>query len=474
MEIEGNLLLIFRVGLASGADAALAARRFDAPRMVWRGRPAYNWPLLLRGSLMELLKSVVAVALMSGTLTAPDAQAQSHDGTRQSLNSALADWAGDGFVSLSVAIATSCGIIWTGAAGESDLVKHIPASPRNLYGIGSISKTFVAVVVLKLVEDGKLQLDQTPAEILDPKILRDIPNASTATLQDLMNHTSGIPSWEDDPRWIREARGGDYDPARQWSGVADLEFVRKSAPLSAPGEKYAYANTNYTILGLIIEKVTGHSLAVEIRSRILNPLHLNDTYLEGYEELPESRVAHRYHYATLEYGRRAGLSRLFPRVNSDLIDVSASRLAPEWAAGGIVTTASDLARFALALRDGRLLKPESLRFMMQWRPSGEDQEVGHGLFRITRSPNLHAIGHNGAVLGFSADMDWVEERDAVIVSLSNTGSIDSGEVEHNGGGAQQFIRDALVFAANNSPPNCRRRDRSGAAASHDAPSAGRP
>jgi D-alanyl-D-alanine carboxypeptidase len=423
---------------------------------------------------MKLFGNVVVVALISGALTATDVQAQSHDVTRQSLNSALADWAGDGFVSLSVAIATSCGIVWTGAAGESDLVKHIPASPRNIYGIGSISKTFVAIVVLKLVEDGKLRLDQTPAEILDPKILRGIPNAATATLQDLMNHTSGIPSWEDDPRWIREARGSDYDPTRQWSGVADLDFIRGSAALWAPGEKYAYANTNYTILGLIVEKVTGHSLAFEIRSRILNPLRLSNTYLEGYEKIPELRVAHRYHYATSEYERRAGLSPLFPRVNSDLIDVSASRLTPEWAAGGIVTTASDLARFALALRDGRLLEPESLRFMMQWTPSEEGQEVGHGLFRVTRSPNLHSIGHNGAVLGFSADMDWVEEGDAVIVSLSNAGSIDSGKVEHKGSGAQQFIREALVFAANNSPPNCPRQDGSSAAATLGVASTGRP
>lgn len=122
----------------------------------------------------------------------------------------LQRWVDGGFPSLSLALATSCGVVWTGAAGDARLIGRRRVSTAALYGIGSITKTFVAVTVLQLVEEGKLRLDETPAQILGPAAVRDVPNATTTTLAQLLNHTSGIPSWEESPRWIRDARGASY------------------------------------------------------------------------------------------------------------------------------------------------------------------------------------------------------------------------------------------------------------------------
>jgi D-alanyl-D-alanine carboxypeptidase len=122
------------------------------------------------------------------------------------LHDDLQRWVTGGFPSLSVAVATSCGVVWSEAAGEADMTRHVPASTSSLYGIGSITKPFVAVVILQLADEGRLRLNQTPADILDRTTVWGVPNAMTATLAELMNHTSGIPSWEEDEHWLHQAR----------------------------------------------------------------------------------------------------------------------------------------------------------------------------------------------------------------------------------------------------------------------------
>jgi len=401
------------------------------------------------------LKRTLIVTLMGTVLgsTAPSAKPSSV--SPEALQSGLRQWVAGGFPSLSAAVATTCGVVWTGAAGEADVTTHRPASASDLYGIGSITKTFVAVVVLQLVEERKLRLDETPAGILGPTITQGIANAKTATLAQLMNHTSGIPSWEDAPRWIHDARGDAYDPKRRWSAMDGLSYIRGSNPLAAPGALYHYSNTDYTLLALIVEKVTGQPLTLEIRRRILKPLGLQDIYFEGYEPVPEDRVPHRYHFATAQFRQTAGVSSHFPEVRPGLIDVSVSRLSSEWAAGGLVATAKDLARFARGLRDGKLLKPGSLAFMMQWVPTDyPGMQVGHGLFRMLREDGLHQIGHTGGTLGFTAEVEWLEETDLIFARLANGGVIDAGKVPLRLGASREFHRMALLFAKEHGAASC--------------------
>lgn len=411
-----------------------------------------------RRSFLQAMAALMVVPSLAAAAT-KDAAMQAIAGqlpvTNEVLKDALRQRVEAGMPSVSAAIATRCGVVWTGAAGEADIATHRPASASDLYGIGSITKTFVAVVVLQLVEEGKLRLDQTPAGILGQAVTQDIANAKTATLAQLMNHTSGIPSWEDAPRWIHDGRGDAYDPKRHWSAMDGLSYIRGSRPLAAPGSLYHYSNTDYTLLGLVIEKVAGQPLTTEIRRRILKPLGLRDTYLEGYEPVPEHRVTRRYHFATAEFKQTAGVSKLFPEMRPGLIDVSLSRLSSEWAAGGMVTTASDLARFAQGLRDGKLLKPESLNFIMQWSSTDyPGMQVGHGVFRMLREDGQHQIGHTGGVLGFTADVEWLEEADMVVVMLANAGVVDAGKVPLRKGSAQAFLRAAQRFAKERGTSSC--------------------
>ena len=332
-----------------------------------------------------------------------------------------------GIPGLSVALANQQGLIWTGTAGMANIQTQTPVAPDHLFGIGSITKTFVAVVILQLVEEGLLSLEQTPLSILGDQVVGAVPNAGSATIAQLLNHSSGIPSWEDDPRWIREGRGAALDTDRLWRPRDTLAYIEGSEPLGAPGEHYAYANTNHSILGLVIESVTGQRLTTQICQRILQPLGLRDIYLEGFQPLPQQRLASRYHYCTAEFVRDAGVQKNFTKVGSELIDVSPSNLSVEWAAGGMVATARDLAMYAAAFRAGRLLSPASMAFIQQWRPINQRSQIGHGLFYNQTAGGQSMLGHMGAVLGYTAAMHWLEDSDLAIAVVANVGTMHIGQ-----------------------------------------------
>ncbi|MBS0373725.1 MAG: beta-lactamase family protein [Proteobacteria bacterium] len=334
-----------------------------------------------------------------------------------------------GLPSLSVAIATRQGVIWSAAVGEADLVTHSRAHPGYLYGIGSITKVFVACVIEQLVDEGRLALDAPVTALLDAATLDGIPNADRATLRQLLDYTSGIPSWEFDPLWIRRGRGSELDPTRVWGKAETLDYLRagRDHATHAPGAGYTYSNTNYTLLGLVIERLTGQDAASEIRRRVLDPHGLTDIRLEGFEPVDASRLPSRYHFGTAEFVRDAGLSPGFRRVSGALIDVSHSNLSTEWTAGAMVATAHDLALFARELRDGRIVSAAALARMESFRPSDDpDEDMGQGL-ALDRYGRERLIGYGGNVLGFGAVVGWVPDEDVVIAVATNVGAMHSGE-----------------------------------------------
>ena len=209
-----------------------------------------------------------------------------HNFNTSALNSLLQEAVDSGIPGISVAIANSESLLWTGVAGKADIITNAPVQADHLFGIGSITKTFVAVIILQLVEEGLLSLDKTAVEILGDEIAGRVPNAELATIAQLLNHTGGIPSWEDDPLWIKEGRGAEQQVNRLWTPEQTLPYIEHSPVMNAAGEKYAYANTNHTLLGLIIEKVTGNKIVDVIHQRILKPLNLSDIYLEAFQAVP--------------------------------------------------------------------------------------------------------------------------------------------------------------------------------------------
>lgn len=364
--------------------------------------------------------------LVLSTLTARATDAEN------ALRAELATGLARGLPSISIAIATRQGVIWSDAIGYADLSRRNLAHTGYLYGIGSITKMFVACVVEQLVDEGRLSLDATGAEILGTEGIAGIPNAATATVRQFLDHTSGVPSWEFDAEWIRHGRGSAMDVSHIWGKTETLDYLKsgRDPATNKPGLGYRYSNTNYTLLGLIIEQVTGRDAVLEIHERLLKPRGLTDIAFEGFEPVDAARVPSRYHFGTPDFVRDAGLHPSFRRVAGSLIDVSRSNLSAEWTAGAMLATAHDLALFVRDLRDGQIVSAAALRRMSTFRSTDDrDEDMGQGL-ALDRHGRERLIGYTGNVLGFGAAVGWIPGEDVVIALLTNVGAMHAGETAY--------------------------------------------
>jgi D-alanyl-D-alanine carboxypeptidase len=284
------------------------------------------------------------------------------------------------------------------STGFAVLEGRVPLHARDRFRVGSITKTFVAVVVLQLVGEHRLALGDTVERWL-PGL---VPGGGRITVRQLLAHTSGLADYADDPDFIRRTVA---QPRRQWTPRELVGVALAEGPVARPGERFAYASTNYVLLGMVVERVTGTSLGRQLHRRIFAPLRLEDTTFA-----PELRNSGRYAhgYAPSEHDGIVG-SLATAR------DRSTVTTSWAWAAGSIVSTASDLSRFFGALLQVRLLPPRLLELM---RPA-PGSRYGLGLAAFHTSCGT-AIGHTGALLG-TVSAAW-SSRDGRrrVVAMSNS------------------------------------------------------
>ncbi|MHA6313755.1 serine hydrolase domain-containing protein [Pantoea sp. S-LA4] len=355
------------------------------------------------------------------------------------LSRLLDDLTREAFPAISIAIGKGDRLIWQYAAGYADIRNRVENSPDTAFGIGSITKVFIAVIILQLTEQRQIQLDDRLSDWLEETSLSGIANAKAATIRQLLSHYAGIASWEDQPAWIQAARGKHLIANRFWLPEASLDYIRDQPPLSLPDENFHYSNSHFTLLGMLIERVTGHRLQDELDQRIFRPLALNATRLDGFSPTQPQKVAARYHRCNADFIRNAGIAASFQPEHNAILNVSSASLSVEWAAGGIVSTAGELMAFILALKNGALLNRQSLRDMQRWRAAGEAQ-MGLSLFR-TDSAYGPAIGHGGNVLGYSACAWWFEQTDCAVAIVTNVGSMHAGADAHC---ASRLFRDSDI------------------------------
>jgi CubicO group peptidase (beta-lactamase class C family)/pimeloyl-ACP methyl ester carboxylesterase len=297
-------------------------------------------------------------------------------------------------------------ILFDGAAGLANIETQTPLLPTDRFRIYSITKTFTAVLVLQLVDEGVLTLDDTVADWLDDPGVARIPNVEQITVRQLLTHTSGVYDYfaEDSPFWQDAYLGEEADWSRVWTPEELLAYAdgASHAPDFAPGEGVRYSNTGYILLGLIVEEATGHDFADRLHQQILDPLGMADTFFAATEPVPGG-TAQGYH--------------LF---GDELVNVSATHLSAQWTEGGIISTTHDLMRFADALFGGELLQPASLQEMVTFVPSERPGIAwGMGVAQMhTAAGDL--VGMGGAGPGFAARMFRQLELDLTVVLLTNT------------------------------------------------------
>ncbi len=291
-------------------------------------------------------------------------------------------------------------------SGVADLRTGAPVDPRSRFRIGSITKTFTATVVLQLAGEGWIDLD-APVERYLPGVVRGADNdGREITVRQLLQHTSGLPDVLDylSPLDILN------DPLRHWDARELVDIALPHRREFTPGQGWGYSNTNYLLAGMIIERVTGHTYAHEVRRRIIVPLGLDDTF-------PPSDAP----------GIPGPHPRGYVRPAADLVDITRLNPTVAGAADGMISSASDLDRFLAVLLHGGLLKPAQLREMLDTRPTGRDSgsEYGLGLEWLPAKDRPGCPrgfwGHDGDMLGFSVRAGAAAGKQATVMVNLNPG-----------------------------------------------------
>ncbi|MGE7714805.1 alkaline D-peptidase. Serine peptidase. MEROPS family S12 [Priestia megaterium] len=272
------------------------------------------------------------------------------------------------------------GKTWSYAAGIADLRTKKPMKTDFRFRIGSVTKTFIATVLLQLAGENRLNLDDSIEKWLPGVIQGNGYDGNQITIRQILNHTSGIADY---------VNSKDFDIMDTKKSYTADEFVKMGISLPPdfpPGKGWSYSNTGYVVLGMLIEKVTGNSYAEEVENRIIEPLDLSNTFLPGNSSvIPGTK--HARGYFQLDGA-------------SELEDVT--YINPGSSDGDMISTADDLNKFFSYLLSGQLLKEQQLKQMLTTVPTGrEGTGYGLGIYE-TKLPNGVSIwGHRGIVLGFT-------------------------------------------------------------------------
>lgn len=304
----------------------------------------------LAGAAMAVALAITTTAITTAAIT-PAASAAAGAAPAGNEERVLRDAAGD-LHALGVtgvqAIAADGRRVSTARAGVADIRSGAPMPRDGFFRMGSNGKTFAAVIALQLVAEGRLSLEDSVERWLPGVVTGNGNDGRRITVRQLLQQTSGLYNYTNDlpglasPEAYLEHRFTHLDPEEL------VAIAMKHEPLFAPGTSWDYSNTNYILTGMIIEKVTGGTWAAQVRDRITRPLGLRDTFSPG--DWPALPHPHARAYQQWEPGG--------PLIDTTLLNVSWG-----WAAGDLVTTPTDLARFWQALHGGRLLAPAQLAEM---------------------------------------------------------------------------------------------------------------
>lgn len=325
---------------------------------------------------------------------------------------------------ISATIVFPDGAIWTGVSGFADVAARRPVRPETPFAIASISKTFVAALVLQLVDEGRFGLDDPVAPLL-PGV--DLDPAITVRM--LLDHTSGLHDFFNHPRIDRALQGG---PARRWTAERALGYVQ--APYFEPGTGWKYSNTNYLLLGLLVERVTGRTVGAELRDRFFDPLHLATAY-DQLAEAASPAVAHGYRLTGPD-----GSARLTDLADGTGLAPFRSAVSAAGGAGSVAAGSRDVALWAKALYGGAAIDPASLASMVaEVEPFAiVGPRVPYGLgVQIRTIDGRLTYGHSGGFIGIRVVMRWLPEEQVAIAVLTNQSRHDAGQL------AARLLRIAL-------------------------------
>ena len=314
--------------------------------------------------------------------------------------------------------------------GMASLEDATPMTPLSIGKIGSVTKQFTAAAILLLAEDGKLSLDDPLA-----RFLPDFPRAADLPLRRMLNHTSGLGNYTDTATRNDFAQMTRID--RDTAALVDLMRAGAKVQVFEPGTSWAYSNTAYVLLGVVIEKVTGRPYSEFFQTRLFKPAGLARTAVDDMAEVVP--------------GRASGYSNA-PKAPSGFANTSFISMTAPGGAGNLRSTMTDLCAWHEALLGGRVLQPASLQAMLT--PSvlndgalptsprgGKDGKIRYGLGQFLEdSDGYPSIWHRGGINGFSTDLRSYTDQGVTLALILNT---DGGPPSAR----RNDLRQALLTAA---------------------------
>jgi D-alanyl-D-alanine carboxypeptidase len=297
--------------------------------------------------------------------------------------------------------------------GMANVELGVPVRPEHVFRIGSTTKLFTATAVMLLVDEGKISLDAPVS-----RYLPDAPRQwEKVTIEHLLTHTSGIPNLSMDSGYWRTT-------ARLEHTLDELIAPVRERPLDfTPGTRFAYNNTGYNLLALVIERVAGEEFFAFLERRIVQPLALKHTGAGNDKRLIPGLVT----------GYQAGPRPAWPIANSNL-----------HAAGGLVSTVDDLAAFMVALQGAKLVSPAGVKRMNTSYVLPNGKPTGYGLGEWVREVNgHHLVGHGGYIFNFYSQLEMDVDAGVVAVTLHNGDKL---------GGDNEVLSKQLIMAAQGEAP----------------------
>jgi D-alanyl-D-alanine carboxypeptidase len=306
---------------------------------------------------------------------------------------------------VSVTILWPDGRRWTGVSGWANLRTRVPVSGGTAFSIGSVSKTFLAALILDLTEEHRLSLDD--------RLRRWLPTARvrwSVTIREMLDHTSGIYDFFSNPTIDAALLA---DKRRAWTPARALSYVR--SPYFAAGTGWHYSNSNYVLLGQVVQRVTGRTVAAELRRRFVDPLGLSRTFMQGVD-------VRRGTVATAYVQRGWGTSlRWISQSDGTTIAPFTSVTTAAGNAGAMAASSRDLAVWAMALYGGTVLEPASLAAMEDVSHSvsvGATRRYGLGLMEEWLG-GRRTVGHNGRLVGSRSSIRYLPDYGFTIAVVTN-------------------------------------------------------
>src|SRR5215207_1933257 len=295
------------------------------------------------------------------------------------------------------------------AVGHADRVTKTPMKPTDRMLAGSVGKTFAAATALQLVKEGKIGLDDKIEKYLgsEPWFSR-LPNARDISVRQLMNHTSGLVRYEFKEQFTKDLTA---NPEKSWKPAELVAYLLdEKAPFEA-GKGWDYSDTNYIVLGMIIEKVTGRKFYDEANRRLLKPLKLTGTIPQDGPRL--NGVVQGYAGANNPFGGKDAM-----------VEQGRFVINPqfEWTGGGYASTAQDLARWAKMIYEGKAFSPDLLPHVVDGVSApmlGRESKYGLGVI-IRKTQAGVSYGHSGFFPGYMTDMMYFPEQKVAVAVQVNT------------------------------------------------------